>query len=248
MQKNYSKTTPTKEKPMNRTLAISDIHGCLDEFKSLLKKVNYIQNDQLILLGDYMDRGSNSLGVLQLVMKLVKENKAIAIRGNHDQMFLDWLSSPEDEKKYNFLYRNGGKETIESFVGDLSSIEAAEKIKKEYLEEVVFLETLPYYHETDTHIFIHAGINPTHTDWKETSNHEMIWIREPFYDFDHPHEKTVVFGHTPCKNLHEKHDICYRNKRIGIDGGCVYGGQLNCFIVEDEQFVFVSYNGEVFPE
>lgn len=79
----------------NRMLIISDIHGCLYEWQELLTQVNYDSHvDQLILLGDYMDRGKYSKEVMYEVKNLVENHGVIALKGNHDQMFCDWLEDP----------------------------------------------------------------------------------------------------------------------------------------------------------
>jgi|SRR5690606_12147363 len=82
-----------RRKTMERILAISDIHGCCDELNRLLELVKYnFTTDQLILLGDYVDRGFKSKDVIHKI-KVLTDEGAIALRGNHDQMFIDWLVS-----------------------------------------------------------------------------------------------------------------------------------------------------------
>lgn len=223
-----------------RILAISDIHGCYNEFKELLNLVSYdSKNDQLILLGDYMDRGRNSKEVIYFVKELVEKDGVIALKGNHDKMFCDWLDDPIGQRERYF--RNGAFETIQSFIGEIDidhiDDEACKKWAKEIIEShdelVSFVKNLPYFFETDDYIFVHAGVNPEHEDWKMTSEHELVWIRDPFLNVDHSYSQTFIHGHTPSIYLHEKADIFYGNKKIGIDGGCVYGHQLNCLEIKD---------------
>lgn len=236
----------------NRILVISDIHGCFHEFKELLSLAKYDSSvDQLILLGDYMDRGKNSKEVIYFVKELVEKHGAVAIKGNHDQMFCNWLADPIGEKERYF--RNGAFETIQSFLDescnhpaeeDSTYQEWAQKIEETHKEIVSFIENLPYFYETDDFIFVHAGINPEHDDWKKTSNHELIWIRDPFLQVNHSFSRTIIHGHTPAIYLHEKADVYYGNKKIGIDGACVYGHQLNCLEIKDGMFkeYFVKAN------
>lgn len=224
----------------NRILAISDIHGCYNEFKELLSLVEYDSKvDQLVLIGDYMDRGRNSKDVIYFVKELVTECNAIALKGNHDKMFCDWLDDPIGQRERYF--RNGALETIRSFLGEIH-IEGAEdesylmwakEILESHEEIVTFMKQLPYFYETDDYIFVHAGINPVHEDWKMTSEHELVWIRVPFLKADHSFNQTFIHGHTPSIHLHDKADIYYGNKKIGIDGACVYGHQLNCLEIKD---------------
>lgn len=244
-----------------RILVVSDIHGCLNEFKKLLEKANFDPlNDQLILLGDYIDRGKNSKEVVEFIKELVDSNGVIALKGNHDQMFCDWLKEPiETVEKY---FRNGGLATILSFLS-IDSVEEigeeidentyrkwAEAILKSNKELIDFLENLPFYYEMDSFIFVHAGINPNHEDWKHTSNHEFVWIRDPFLRFDHPYDQTIIHGHTPTFILQNDPNIFYGNKKIGIDGGCAYGHQLNCLEIKNGYFshYFVKKEGEYYDK
>lgn len=229
-----------------RILAISDIHGCYHELEQLLQLNHYNpKEDQLILLGDYIDRGPEPKRTVAYIMKLAEEG-AIALRGNHDQMFLECIFSNNPDKERRYLI-NGGMDTIESYVGeDFFSCNTAgehlqaakEKIKEDDSEHLEFLSNLPYYYETENHLFIHAGIDPALDDWKETPDFDKIWIRQEFLGFDHPHDFTVVHGHTPTQYLHGKNDnsIFFGNKKIDIDGACAYGGRLNCLIITGDSY------------
>jgi serine/threonine protein phosphatase 1 len=226
---------------MGRILAISDIHGCYDQFNRLLDKVEYDNTkDQLVLLGDYVDRGQKSKEVINFVSELIG-NGAIALRGNHDQMFLDWLLTDDYMNAYNY-FQNGGIMTVISYVGlnwneDGRDLDDAKKhILKHYPDHIELLQQLRYYFEKDNHIFVHAGINPHLEDWKYTSNDEFIWIRDQFLNYKHEHKQTFVHGHTPTIYLHKRPDIYFGDKKIGIDGACAYGHQLNCLVIEGETY------------
>lgn len=220
-----------------RTYCISDIHGMYDEFCDLLELISFSPGeDRLFLLGDYIDRGPKSKQVVQKVRELVERQQAVAIRGNHDEMFLEFLDE-EDPKKIDRFLRNGGKATIKSCLGkDWFAQEADEDflektrraLTERFPEDIAFIRQLPYFHETDTQIFVHAGINPACDDWKETPSSEMIWIRDAFYHQPTRQSRTVIFGHTTCDTLHEKPEVWFGEGKIGIDGGCTFGCQLNC--------------------
>lgn len=99
---------------------------------------------------------------------------------------------------------------------------------------------MSYYHETDTHIFVHAGIDPFKQSWKETSNQDFIWIREMFYKQPNMNtDKRVIFGHTPALHLHNSSEIWFSENgdKIGIDGACAYGKQLNCLEISNEYYI-----------
>lgn len=150
---------------MNRNLMISDIHGHLNAFEQLLAKVDYQPaHDQLILLGDYIDRGPASKETIEFVMDL-QANGAIVLRGNHDDWFLQWLQDPSQVSP-NFLL-NGGMETIQSYLhelGDDFSIqkqtEWATSIRENHPTHINFLNDLPLYYEHEAFICVHAGIDP----------------------------------------------------------------------------------------
>lgn len=207
--------------------------------------VNYNSaKDQLILVGDYIDRGKDNKKVVSLVRELVNCG-AIALKGNHDQMFLDYVKFPNNYiNVYNYL-RNGGETTLRNYIEDFDTYQWHDETYKSWADEIMMLHSedvsfmddeLRWYYETDEYIFVHAGINPHLKDWKFSTTEDFIWIRDQFLNHDHQHNKTIIHGHTPVVNLHRKHDIFFGNKKIGIDGACAYGGQLNCLEIKDGKF------------
>lgn len=195
---------------MSRILAIGDIHGTLDKLQMLLADIYWDPDkDTLLFIGDYVDRGPDSAGVIDhiLGLKLWSEN-IICLRGNHEQLFLDFL---EGKNVQSFLY-NGGQTTIESYGGSDGGIPQA---------HYDFLRSLPYYHETDEYIFVHAGLRDGRRI-HEQDEHDLLWIREEFIYSDYDHGKRVIYGHTPSRG-----PVVQPNK-IGIDTGAVYGGYLTC--------------------
>lgn len=229
-----------------KILAISDIHGCLNEFQSLLKRVKYNPKDfQLILVGDYIDRGPKSRETIDFVRSL-REEGAIVLRGNHDQMFIDFI-----RKLDTLILHNGGMMTLKSYHGELplgqqDVINCYNVIKNEYIDHIEFLESLPFYHETEDHLFVHAGIDPYFgKDWKsQMLPEEMVWIRDEFIYNDIDIGKTVVFGHTPVINIHQKPDVWFGKNKIGIDGGCAFGYQLNALEIKnvDGKNIYKTYS------
>lgn len=229
---------------IERLLVISDIHGCYDEFNKLLGLVKYSSaNDQLILLGDYIDRGKDNKKVVEFVREL-EGYGVIALRGNHDQMFLDYVKRPHNyNNAYNYL-RNGGETTLKNYIEDFDSYQWHDESYRKWANDIIllhsddveFLDSLPYYYETEDYIFVHAGINPHLNDWKNSGKDDFIWIRDQFLNHNHDNKQTIIHGHTPCVHLHKKHDVYFGNKKIGIDGACAYGGQLNCLEIKDGEF------------
>ncbi|MCP1183728.1 metallophosphoesterase [Paenibacillus sp. 1781tsa1] len=229
---------------MNRTIMISDIHGCIDPFNQLLHDIDYNpQNDQLILLGDYVDRGPNSKEVVNKVVKLVHEHHAIALRGNHDQRLVDFINEGSSLIKAKFI-EHGGIQTLQSYyhIDDELSDEmldlARETIKMDYGHHIDFLSKLPFYHEDEAHIYVHAGLNPDYLEWRKQPDHDFMYIKDKFIDhtFTNLHQK-VVFGHTRTIDIHGTSDVWFGEDKIGIDGGCAYGMQLNALIHENGSYI-----------
>lgn len=226
-----------------RTLVISDIHGCYSQFSTLLNKVNYdYSEDNLVLLGDYVDRGFHSKEVIEKVIDLVKAG-AIALKGNHDQMMIDAFLNDQDD----LWLSNNGLQTIRSYIGNNFFEEgfnwdeyskAKNFIKRHFEYHLEFLNSLPLYHETDNHIFVHAGINPLYENWKEQPEEDFIWIREVFYNNQTLLDKTVIFGHTPTPFLNSdgSANIWFGKDKIGIDGACCYGRNLLCLEISDDGY------------
>lgn len=220
---------------MKRSLIISDIHGEIELFEQLLTVANYdSSSDQLILLGDYVDRGQNSKKVLDKVTEL-KSQGAFVLKGNHEDMMINALTTDEERSWKNWVNRNGGNKTLESYGFTESEfvVPDEEEFSKPKLQcktlerHLDFIRNLEHYIELEEYIFVHAGVNPNQPI-EETDPHTLMWIREDFYN-EYSGDKTVIFGHTPTKYIHENHSIYFgENRIIGIDGGAVSGGQLNC--------------------
>lgn len=234
---------------MKRTLVISDIHGELGMLTELLEKAAYNpKRDRLFLLGDYIDRGPDSKATLDKVIELV-ENGAVALKGNHEDMMVKSLIDGNERTWRNWTGRNGGDATLQSYGFDRESFLFLdeEEFQKPHLHSdslnrhLEFIQNLPYYVEEEHTIFIHAGVKPD-VPLVETDPYELIWIRDEFHN-NYTGPKTVIFGHTPTNGLHEDKkntNIYYgRNPIIGIDGGAVFGGQLNCLILPQKRQVSV---------
>lgn len=222
---------------MKRTLVISDIHGELEKFEQLLEKVEFNPKmDQLILLGDFVDRGPNAKGVLEKVMSL-KESGARLLKGNHEDMMIKALTTDLKKSWNHWVKRCGGDKTLFSYGFSEHDIATSDEDfqkpvldSEELQKHLVFIQGLENYIETAEYILVHAGIHPT-TPIAETDPYILVWIRDEFHQ-GYKGEKTVIFGHTETNLLHKdetNNNVYFGNNRIiGIDGGAVYGGQLNC--------------------
>lgn len=235
---------------MTNYLVIGDVHGKLDSLTALLQYWKPAK-EQLILLGDLVDRGLQSREVIQLAMTLKEEYGAIILKGNHDDMFLHWLQTPE-----NYLYyAQGGDMTVNSFFDTrMSQIYhadfLADRIKNEFPKELAFLASLPDYHDADPFIMVHAGVDLTMLDWKETHPEDFKWIRHDFHYDANKTGRTILFGHTPTRFLNKdaSNDIWLSpcQTKIGLDGGAVFGSYLHGLrIVDNKPIEVVSVNHEL---
>lgn len=229
---------------------ISDIHGCIQQFNELLDRIKYRPSeDRLILLGDYVDRGPQSKETVERVKELVHNYNAIAIRGNHDQRLVDLVRTDSEQVQSKFL-EYGGIQTLQSycpFIHDKVNEElfkqARAYIREHHDNHIKFLEALPLYYEDQHHIYVHAGLNPKYTNWREQPAYDFMYIKEEFHQSKPAIDKTVIFGHTRTVELHRSSDIWFGQGKIGIDGGCAYGMQLNCLIYEDGTYHQESCGG-----
>lgn len=221
---------------------ISDIHGEYEMFKTLLE--DYEPSlQQLVLIGDLLDRGPRSKECLLLGKQLVEQHNAIYLKGNHEDLFLRFLADPE-ERYHNYLL-NGGGETLESLlhtgaVAEYSPTEISMMIQSRYKQLITFLKELPIYFEWKKYIFVHAGIDLEKENWQETSERDFLWIRKEFHHGKNRTGKTIVFGHTPTMYLFNEMNTAKRwqsDNKIGIDGGGVYGGSIHGVIFDEKAIV-----------
>lgn len=203
--------------------AIGDIHGCLKALKELMGKLPLQDDDEVVFLGDYIDRGPDSKGVLDYLLANRKPNWHF-LRGNHEQMLLEWLGTPNPMAAANWLL-NGGHQTLQSYVPkeklDEVRGEGAHILLQSYIPHthVEFLNALPYTYETPDYFFCHAGVNldnPLNAQQPD----DLLWIRRKFIQDPRPTPKLVVYGHTPVETVDLTRD------RIDLDTGCVYGNFL----------------------
>lgn len=194
--------------------------------------------DQLILLGDYIDRGPDSKGVLERVMELRKQG-VIVLKGNHDDMMVSAVDNKPDAWKR--WQRAGALSTLQSYDSSINSTMLTET--DEFKNYVSFIREMDYFYESDNYIFVHAGIRPD-LPLVENDQHTFLWIRELFYE-KYSGYKTVVFGHTPVSIIRQNKDHSTyfgENNIIGIDGAATYGGQLNCLELPSRETYYVKKN------
>lgn len=216
--------------PRPRVFAIGDIHGCANELNALLAKLRPASDDTVVFLGDYVDRGPNAKGVIDQILELSKRTNVIALKGNHEEMLLQFLEEPDAPGAGMFVV-NGGSATLASYAADDGIWEIPE-------EHLTFFKSLRLYWETESHFFVHAGLparSLSTLDFKdEEVQAQMLWTRQPFLSTQFVWEKTVVHGHTPVPKIEKLPN------RINLDTGCVYGNVLTALELPSNTFHSVA--------
>ena len=203
---------------MKKIFAIGDIHGCLEKLQALVQSIGADpQNDTLIFIGDFIDRGNSSREVVDYIIRLkVQYKKVVCLLGNHEYMLIRYLDGLDED----MYLENGGIATLRSY--GISRSDEPEKRKAKIPREhrQLFESLLPYY-ETEDYIFVHAGLKPGLRLCEQTK-HDLLWVRHEFIYAENDFGKMVIFGHTPLS-----HPLIMPTK-IGIDTGAVFGGKLTC--------------------
>jgi serine/threonine protein phosphatase 1 len=218
-----------------RTLAIGDIHGCLLAFDALLEEVDIRADDVLVTLGDYVDRGPNSKGVLDRMLALAARCRCLPLKGNHDLMM---LGGREDAEHFSEWLKSGGRQTLASYQANEDWQTFAEEIPTPHWR---FLkdDCVPY-HETDTHFFVHANVYPD-LPLAEQPEYMVYWETLEMGTW-RPHEsgKTMVCGHSVQRSgrpLVLDHAIC-------IDTWVYGDGWLTCLDVGSEVYWQANERGQ----
>jgi serine/threonine protein phosphatase 1 len=211
-----------------RAIAIGDIHGCAAALDALLERISPEPTDMLITLGDYVDRGPDSRGVLDRLVGLVGSCRLVPILGNHDEMMLHARRSEQD---YLLWRRCGGVSAIRSYseYDDLEAIPEA---------HFAFLGGCLDYFETDTHVFMHANY-AAHLPFSQLNSRFLRWLTlNDYLPGPHFSGKVAVVGHTPQKEVYDAgHLLC-------LDTGCGFGGLLTAYDVQSGQCWQVDESGK----
>lgn len=244
-----------------RVFAISDVHGNLDYLKGLLEKISFSQDDILILLGDLIEKGPQSIETLQYIIQLCKTHTVHVLRGNCDQLLFD--DSIPTEWLYRFRNSWNGQTVINEFARKLNlplnspdDITVLRRmVKQEFQEEISFLIDMPVILESDHYIFVHGGIpgeealrDPSSLEsWECMKNDNFLGQGYVFRN------KWCIVGHWPA-TLYRKNWPCANplvspeQQIVSIDGGCVIkrDGQLNALCLpaapSADKFTWISYD------
>jgi len=196
----------------HRIIAVGDVHGCINSLLMLIEQLNLQPDDQLVFLGDLIDRGEHSKAVVDYLLALREQYSCFFIMGNHELMYLDYLKTGNSK----VWYSNGGVATLKSYKS-----QHGRDFPKEHLN---FFRECHHFIETENYFFAHGGLDPelsVKDNLRYYKPEDFCWqqvhMRQSFIETNnYKWEKTVVCAHTP-----QSYPVML-NKLIAIDTGCVY--------------------------
>lgn len=238
-------------KTRKRTFAIGDIHGHWKHLESLLGFINYDSScDQLIFLGDYIDRGENSKKTLDFIIELnINNPKNISLMGNHEDLLYNIYLKNNRFTETTWLFI-GGQQTLTSF--GFSSTSDLKQLELKYTNFLAHLKPI-YIDEKNKMIFAHAGINPE----KSIYNQDLydiekgpMWIRATFFMNPEPAiGYKVIFGHTPTYKIESGlKNVLWKKNITGIDTGLCYGNKLTALDVTNKEHFIAYYVSQSFEK
>jgi serine/threonine protein phosphatase 1 len=235
---------PTAKVPQGmRVYAVGDIHGCSDLLDGLHGCISEdlerspVDNATIIYLGDYVDRGPDSSGVLdRLCDAPLKGMSRVLLKGNHEAMLLRFLEEPESGAQWR---RYGGMETLLSYGLDMARTVDGFRVLAERFAEALparhlhLLQSLKLSASIGDYFFCHAGVRPG-IPLERQKEADLLWIRDAFLSSTEHFGKLVIHGHTPA----EEPEI--RGNRIGVDTGAYATHLLTCLVLEGEERRFLT--------
>jgi len=230
---------PRRVPAETRVYAVGDIHGRLDLFDRLIKRIEgdrakWAGEAEVVLLGDYVDRGPDSAAILErLAGDLPRWATWTLLKGNHEQAMLDSIDG--DRRALRAWLEYGGRETLRSYgaparvaLGNDDAAIVAELQSRVPATHVDLLRRLELTRRIGDYLFVHAGIRPgVPIDAQE--ERDLLWIRSEFLDCKDDHGCIVVHGHSITREVTE------RANRIGIDTGAYASGRLTALVLEGDR-------------
>ena len=208
-----SASVPPPEADTKSVFAIGDVHGCAEELRALIQKLPLRRDSLVIFLGDYIDRGPDSRGVVDTILELKQYCRVVCLLGNHELMLREFMDGSDPRRVARFIY-NGGSATLASYA-DHDGVFVMPQDHRDFYDELLY-----HYVEGD-HVFVHAGL-PANVEDIDIAVHgeEMVWMRHRPGSPEPNFSKIVVHGHSAIESI----DI--QPRRINLDTACVYGRRL----------------------
>ncbi|MFO0949126.1 MAG: metallophosphoesterase family protein [Planctomycetota bacterium] len=201
----------------DRTIAIGDIHGCRTALQTLLDHIQPTSSDTIVTLGDYVDRGEDSRGVLDLLMELESHCHLVTLLGNHDAQMLAALVDAQELERWLAW---GAVATLQSYSKGL----CIEAIPAEHIR---YVRDRPLYFESDRHFFVHANYDEQ-LSLAEQDEETLLWLSlRDHVPGPHCSGKQAIVGHTAQRD----YEILNLGHLLCLDTGCCYGGWLTAYDV-----------------
>ena len=209
---------------MSLTYAIGDIHGSLLKLEQLMLQCEQDASGRpatFVFLGDYIDRGPDSSGVIAYLMEMERRfgDRVVALKGNHEAMAIDAV---DGETPLRMWFVGGGEATLESYGGV-----PPHELPQDHVE---WMRALRLSHDDGRRFFAHAGVDPE-VPLADQAENTLLWIREPFLSHTGDYGRLVVHGHTP--QMTGAPDL--RGNRLNLDTAAVFGGPLTAAVFDDTQ-------------
>ena len=240
---------------IQKIFVIGDIHGGLKALVQVLERANISKNDTLIFLGDFVDGWSESPAVLDFLIALEKTHKCIFIKGNHDDLLLQWLTGNKIDFNEQLWFQHGGKATAMAY----------EKISPSEKEaHITFLQSLQNYHiDAQNRLFVHAGFTNLKGVEQEYFKPLFYWDRtlwEMVLALDSKLDSgslhypkrlqlysEIFIGHTPVTQIGNEVPISFANV-WNVDTGAAFKGKLSIMDVDTKEFWQSDALPDLYPD
>jgi len=224
---------------MSKIIAVGDIHGEIHQLKNLFEKISIVSSDTIIFLGDYIDRGEDSKGVIDFILSLKDKCNVITLKGNHEEFAMDSLKFAGGDfgviRMFESWMNNGGIACLRSYnKHGLKESNYIDTIHKMFKTHGDFFNDLQLTYETENHIFVHGYLSDI-LEAKEQEEFSCLWGR---YQDIQPHKsgKTVVCGHTV-----QRGGVANDGYKICIDtGSCFPYGYITAMVIDGQREYFID--------
>lgn len=231
-----------------RLYVVGDVHGCIGLLRAMHEKIlaeierEAVVDWRIIFVGDYCDRGPDVRSTIDFLIEICqRDERIIALTGNHDQSFLRFLEQPD---AHGLFSRYGGEQTAASYGVELDVRTAGSTrichdalVQAVPLEHRDFLGSLPLTAQFGDFFICHAGIRPN-VPLDRQDPEDLVWIRSAFLDWPELHSKVIVHGHTPCSAPE------IMSNRVNVDTGAVWSGVLTALVIDGNEKRLIDVRGQ----